>query len=166
MTLVLAAVGAVVAGLLELTVAPHLAVNGAQPHLVLVLGVIWTVAAGLESGLVWAFAGGLLLDVLAPRPLGSSAFALLLALGVAYVGARALSRMRPLAPIPLVFVLTIVNSLVLLVVLGALGAPIPVPEPVRTLLPGAIYDTVLAAALGPLIVSLRDRYRDEERVDW
>src|SRR3954451_10688738 len=166
MILVLAAVGAVVAGLLELTVAPHIAVDGVQPHFVLVLGVIWTVAAGLETGLVWAFAGGLLLDVLAPRPLGSSAFALLLCLGAAYVGARLLTRTRPLAPIPLVFVLTIVNSLVLLVVLGALGTPIPVSDPVPALLPGAVYDTLLAAVLGPLIVSLRDRYAEEERVDW
>jgi rod shape-determining protein MreD len=166
MKLVLAALGAVVAALLELTVAPHLAVNGAQPHLVLVLGVICTVAAGLEAGLVWAFAGGLLLDVLAPRPLGSSAFALLLSLGAAHVGARALTRLRVFAPIPLVFVLTIVNSLVLLVVLGALGAPIPVSDPLRALLPGAVYDTAIAAVLGPLILSLRDRYAPEERVDW
>ncbi|HKG56494.1 MAG TPA: rod shape-determining protein MreD [Candidatus Limnocylindrales bacterium] len=166
MTLVLAAVGAVVAGLLELTVAPHIAVAGVQPHLVLVLGVIWTVAAGLETGLVWAFAGGLLLDVLAPRPLGVSAFALLLSLGAAYVGGRALTRARPLAPIPLVFVLTIVNSLVLLVVLGALSAPISVSDPLRALLPGAVYDTVVAAVLGPLFVSLRDRYAEEERADW
>ena len=55
----------------------------AQPHLVFVLAVIWTVAAGLDSGLVWAFVGGIALDVLAQRPLGHSAFALLIAVGVA-----------------------------------------------------------------------------------
>jgi rod shape-determining protein MreD len=166
MTLVLAAAGATVAGLLELTVAPHISVNGAHPHLVLVLGVVWVVAAGLESGLVWAFAGGLVLDVLAPRPLGSTAFTLLISLGGAHVGARLLSRLGPLAPVVLVFVLSIVNSLLLLAVFGALRTPISAPDPIGTLLPGAIYDAILAAALTPLIISLRHRYADQERVEW
>ena len=166
MSLVLAAVGAVVAGLLELTVVPRLSVNGAHPHPVLVLGIIWTVAAGVESGLVWAFAGGLLLDVLAPRPLGSSAFALLVSLGGASAGARVLWRMRPLAPIPLVFIFSLVNSLLLLVAYGALRAPIPTQDPIGTLLPGAVFDTVLAALFGPLVITLRDRRHPDERADW
>jgi rod shape-determining protein MreD len=166
MSLVLAAVGAMVAGLLELTVVSHLSVNGAHPHLVLVLGVIWTVAAGVESGLVWAFAGGLLLDVLAQRPLGSTAFALLISLGGASVGARLLSRIRPLSPIVLVFVFSLVNSLLLFVVYGALRAPIPTTDPIGALLPGAAYDTILAALLGPLAISLHDRRAEQERVDW
>ena len=85
MSSLLAAVGATVAALLESTVVPHLGVGGTGPHLVLVLGVVWTVAAGVESGLVWAFVGGLALDVLVQRPLGSSAFALVVSLGAASV---------------------------------------------------------------------------------
>lgn len=166
MTSLLAAVVATVAALLESTVTPHLAVVGAHPHLVLVLGVVWTVAAGAESGLVWAFVGGLALDLFAQRPLGSSAFALLLSLGAAAVLARVLARVRPLSPIPLVFVLSFVNSFLLLVVYGALRAPIPDAEPLRTLLPGALYDTVLAALVGPLAISLWDRRRDADRADW
>ena len=81
MTLLLAAVGATVAALFELTVGPYLRVGTAQPHLVLVLGIVVTVAVGLEAGLVWAFVGGLALDVLAQRPLGSTSFALLLCVG-------------------------------------------------------------------------------------
>ncbi len=166
MSLVLAAVGAVVAGLLELTVVPHLSVNGAHPHPVLVLGIIWTVAAGVESGFVWAFAGGLLLDVLAPRPFGSTAFALLVSVGGASAAARVLSGIRPLAPIPLVFIFSLVNSLLLLVVYGALRAPIPAEDPIGTLLPGAVFDTVLAAFFGPLVITLRDRHRPDDRADW
>lgn len=166
MTWLLAAVGATVAALLELTVTPHLAVGGARPHLVLVLGVIWTVAAGAESGLVWAFVGGLTLDILGERPLGSSAFALLLALGAAGLLARALARVRPLAPILLVFCLSFLNSIVLLVVLGALRAPIPDPDPLRTLLPAVLYDTVLAALIGPLLIVIVDRRAARDRAEW
>ena len=91
MTLLLAAVGAVVTALVELTVTPYLRIGSAQPHPVLVLAVIVTIAVGLEAGLVWAFVGGLALDVLAQRPLGSSAFALLLCVGGASRPRSALS---------------------------------------------------------------------------
>lgn len=166
MRLIVAAVGATVAALLELTIVPYLRVGDAFPHLVLVLGIVWVVAAGFESGLAWAFTGGLVLDALAGRPIGSTALALLLSIGGASVLARILlSRLRPLAPIPLVFLFSLVNSILVLVFLGALRSPIPAPDPIGTLLPGAIYDTVLAAVIGPLAISIWDRASDPERID-
>lgn len=166
MTFVLAAIGATAAALLELTIIPHLSVSGAHPHPVLVLGVVWTVAIGIESGLVWAFAGGLVLDVLAQRPLGTSAFVLLLSLGGAAILARGLVRVRPLAPILLVAIFSLVNSLLLVAVYGALRSPIPTDDPTSRLLPGLIYDVVLAALIGPLAISLRDRAAEQERPEW
>jgi rod shape-determining protein MreD len=166
MSLLLAAVGATAAALIELTVVPYLRVGDAYPHLVLVLGVIWTVASGLEGGLVWAFVGGLVLDVLAQRPLGSTAFALLVAAGGAAVIARFLSRLRPLVPILAVALLSLGYSMTLFVLIGALQAPVPDADPVATLLPGVAYDTVLAVLAGPLIVAIHDRITETERVDW
>jgi rod shape-determining protein MreD len=166
MTLLLAAVGATVAALFELTVAPYLKVGDALPHLVLVLGIIVTIAVGLEAGLVWAFIGGLALDVLAQRPLGSTAFALLLCMGGASLLGHLFSRVRPLAPIIATFVLSLLYSLVLFMLLNALRTPLPVDDPVGLVLPGAIYDTVLAALIGPLFISIHDRRVQTERVDW
>ena len=166
MSLLLAAVGATAAALIELTVVPYLRVGDAYPHLVLVLGVIWTVASGLEGGLVWAFVGGLVLDVLAQRPIGSTAFALLVAAGGAAVIARFLSRLRPLVPILAVALLSLVYSMTLFVLIGALRAPVPDADPVATLLPGVAYDIVLAVLAGPLIVAIHDRVTETERVDW
>jgi rod shape-determining protein MreD len=166
MSLLLAAVGAMVAGLLELTIGSYMRVGDAQPHLVLVLGVIWTIASGLDAGFAWAFAGGLLLDILAPRPLGSSAFALLVALSIAAAASRPLQRLRPLAPIVLVPVLSLVNSVLLLVTFGALRTPIPATDPIGTLIPGIAYDAVIGVLLGPLVVSIHDRASDQERVGW
>jgi rod shape-determining protein MreD len=164
MSLLLAAIGAMVAALLELTIGSYLRVGGAQPHFVLVFGVIWTIASGLDAGL--AFAGGLLLDILAPRPLGTSAFALLVSLSIAAVAARPLGRLRAIAPIVLVPILTVVNSLLLLATFSALQPRVAPPNPVTLLLPGAVYDALLAAVFGPLIVALRDRATDQERVGW
>jgi len=166
MTLLLAAVGAVVTALLELTVGPYLRIGDATPNLVLVFAVVVTIAVGLEAGLVWAFVGGLALDVIAQRPLGSSSFALLLCVGGASILARSFARLRPIVPIGAVFVLSIGYSMILFLTFGALGAPLPVADPLSTVLPSAIYDAVLAAIVGPLVIAVHDRRMDQERVDW
>ncbi len=166
MTLLLAAVGAVVTALIELTVAPYLRIGTAQPHPVLVMAVIVTIAFGLEAGLVWAFVGGLALDVLAQRPLGSTAFALLICVGGAWLIARSLSRVRPIVPIGAVFVLSIGYSMILFVTFGALGVAIPVADPLNAVLPSAAYDAVIGAIVGPLTVAIHDRRAEQDRVDW
>ncbi len=162
----LAAVVATVVALLEVAVIRYVEVGQAHPHPVLVVGVIWTVASGLEGGLAWAFVGGMALDVLTFRPLGSTAFVLLLAVGVAAAVARYMTTIRPIAPVIIVIGASIPYSVLLLALFNALAEPIPVEDPVNLIRPGAIYDTVLAAILGPLAVALHDRRVDEARVDW
>ena len=81
MSLLFAAIGATVAALVEATLVPYIAIGDAVPHPLLVGGVVWTIAAGIDRGITWAFVGGLVLDSLLGRPLGGSAFALLLAVG-------------------------------------------------------------------------------------
>lgn len=166
MRLIVAAIGATAAGLLELTVVPYMRVGEAQPHPVLVFGVVWVLIAGFESGLVWAFVGGLVLDILAARPLGTSALALLVALGGASAAGHLLARVRPLAPVPLTFAFSLVYSSIVFVLLSALATPLPIEALASALLPGAFYDTILAAIVGPLAVSIHDRSIDQDRADW
>ena len=166
MSVTLAAIAAVVAALFELTIFDHLRIGGAQPHPVLVLGVLWAIAIGIEGGLACAFVGGLALDVLAQRPLGSSAFALLVAVGAAGIVGTSLGRLRLFAPIVATLLSSVGYSIVLLGIIGALQGPFPLDDPVTAVLPGAVYDTVLAAIFGPLAVAIVDRRRGVERVDW
>ena len=166
MTLLLAAVGATVTALLELTVGPYLRIGAAQPHLVLVVGIVVTVAMGLEAGLVWAFVGGLVLDVLADRPLGSTSFALLLCVGATAFLSQFLVRVRPIVPILATLLLSLLYSMILYLAFNVLRTPIPVVDPISILLPGVVYDTLLAALIGPLAISIHDRRSETERVDW
>jgi rod shape-determining protein MreD len=166
MRYLLAAVGATAAALVELSLVPYLGVGGAHPHPVLVFGVIWTIAIGLESGLVWAFVGGIALDSLATRPLGVTSFALLVSLGGASLIGRSFVRIRPLAPLIAIPILSLVNSMILLGLLAAIRPPVTTADPLATFMPGAAYDAVLGVLFGPLIVSIRDRRLLEERVDW
>jgi rod shape-determining protein MreD len=166
MTLTLAAVGAVVAGILELSLWPYLAIGDAHPHLVLVYVVILAVVLGLDAGISAAFVGGLVIDFLAPRPLGSTAFALLVCAGLAVLLARLLVQIRYLAPIIIVFLLSFAYSIIVAGLYDALGGSAALVDPIRTLLPGAVYDAVIAALVGPLAVALRVRRLEQERVDW
>jgi rod shape-determining protein MreD len=163
MTLLVAAIAATVAALLESTITQYIRVGDAQPHLVFVLAVITTVAAGLESGLVWAFVGGIALDTLAQRPLGSTAFALLLAVGATGLLARWLARIRPIVTIIATAALSLIYSMTLVLLFAVLRPPTALADPLRIVLPSVPYDAVVALVLGPLIVSIRDRLTDEER---
>ncbi len=166
MRLLLAAIAATVAALIEATLSPYLAVGHAFPHPVLVIGVIWTIAAGLEQGLAFAFVGGLVLDALLGRPLGVSAFALLLAAGGAAALAQPFPRLRVLVPIVAVPVLSLMHSLIVFVLGSAAEPGVSIADPVGVFLPGALYDGVLGLMVGPLAISIHARRAVPERADW
>jgi len=166
MSLLLAAIGATATALVEATLGPYLAIGHAQPHPVLVIGVIWTITAGLERGITFAFVGGLVIDSLLGRPLGVSAFALLLAAGGAAAMVQPFPRLRIFVPIVAVPVLSLMYSL-LVFALGAAAAPGGfVSDPAGLFLPGVAYDAVLGVVIGPLAISIHDRRAVPERAEW
>ena len=166
MSLLFAAIGATVTALVEVTLAPYIAVEGAAPHAVLVGGVIWTIAAGIDRGITWAFVGGLVLDSLLGRPLGVSAIALLVAVGGATLVAQPFPRLRLVAPVIAVPILSLVHSFLVMTLTAAARPGADVPDPLGLLLPGAIYDGIIGMFVGPLAVLLHDRRAVTERVDW
>jgi len=156
MRLVLPALAALAAALLELSVAPHFSLDGAHSHVVLVLGVIVTTVISRRAGLAWAFSGGLALDVLAGRPIGSTAFALVVVLGGAGLIVRSAPRFRLFATIALVPICSALGWAVLLAVLDLLATPVAVPSS-ESLVAGLILDTATAAAFAPLVLFIVDR---------
>lgn len=166
MSLLFAAIGAVITALAEVTFGLYDAVGSATPHPVLVGGVIWTIAAGIDRGLTWAFVGGLVLDSLLGRPLGVSSFSLLVAVGGASLVAQPFPRLRLIAPIVAVPIMSIVYS-GLLLGLTAAAQQTGIPhDPLTLITPAALYDGVLGLFIGPLVVTLRDRRAAAERPDW
>lgn len=166
MRLTLAAVGAVVAALLQLTIVPYLRAGNAQPDLVLVFAVTATIAGSVEAGLLSAFIGGLMIDFLAPRPLGMTAVVLLLSVGLAAILGRALDRVRVIAPVVAVFLGSCLSGALFLFLYGALRDRIPVPAPFQAILPDAIYSAAVAAVVGTIAVVIRQRAAERERVAW
>jgi rod shape-determining protein MreD len=166
MSLTIAAVGAVAAALFDTSIAPYLRIGGAQPDLVLVFAVIWTVVVGFEGGVIWAFVGGLLIDLLAPRPLGSTAFALLLTVGVAALLGRIMVRGRYARPIIAVFLCSLMYSTLYLLLTRALKGPVPLDDGIAAIVPTATLDAIFALLIAPIFVRLHERSAERERVDW
>ncbi len=166
MGLLFAAIGATDAALFEASLVPYIAVGDAAPHPVLIGGVVWTIAAGIDRGITWAFVGGLVLDSLLGRPLGGSAVALLLAVGGAALLARPFPRLRLIAPVVAVPILSIVYSMVLVAVTATVQPGVTVSDPVGAFVPDAIYDALIGLFIGPLAITLRDRRAVVERAEW
>jgi rod shape-determining protein MreD len=166
MQLVLAAALAVVTALAEFTIVPYLKVGNAVLHPTLVFGVVWVIAGGLEAGLTWAFVGGIALDILGQRPLGSSAFSLLVAIGLAYVIAGFVGRIRIAAPVIATAIASPTYSMLLFVTTTALSAAQLSSAALGSVLPSAVYDTALAALVGPLTIAIVVRRQATERADW
>ncbi len=165
MQLTLAAALAVVAALAEYTIVPYVQIGDAALQPVLVLAALWAVVGGLEAGLASAFVGGLALDVLSQRPLGASAFSLLIAVGAASLVGATLGRARIIAPVIATAIASLVYSMLLLFVTSLLIG-VATEGAGRMVVPSAVYSTVAATAIGPLAVAMVMRRRDAERADW
>ncbi len=166
MQLVLAAALSVVAALAEFTIVPYLKIGDAVLHPTLVFGVTWVIAGGLEAGLTWAFVGGLALDILGQRPLGSSAFSLLIAIGLASVIGGFLGRVRIVAPVIATAIASPTYLMLLLISTVALSAAPLSTSTFGAVIPSTIYDVVLAALVGPLAMAFVLRRQATERADW
>lgn len=166
LSLTFAAVGAVIAAVLEATLVRHVAIGSVHLHIVLILAVLWASVADIEGGLVVAFVGGVTLDALVARPMGSTAFAVILAVGLAYVLGRTIVRFRLVVPALAVLLGSVVSSAVFLLAYSALRGPIPIDDPLGQILPSAAIDAIVAGVLTPAAIALRDRAAGPERVDW
>jgi rod shape-determining protein MreD len=151
-----AALLVLLAALVQVTWAPGLSVYGAFPNLVLVIITVITWTRGQRAGLVWACAGGLLLDLTAPGPLGPHALALLAGAYVTGFWVRNVDPSGAAHPVIATAVSTAIYSAVLVGADDLLNLPVPPPTLVLDLaVAAAVYNSVLV--LPALAVAKRMR---------
>jgi rod shape-determining protein MreD len=68
-------IGLVLVVLIQATLLSRLRVLGASPNLLLVTTIAWGLLQSVSDGVVWAFGGGLGLDLITGMPLGPSSLA-------------------------------------------------------------------------------------------
>lgn len=119
MSVLAPAVGAVLAAVIESSVLTHLQAGSIRPDLVFAVGIAVAMVLGFESGMSWAFAGGVTLDLLLPgRALGSTALTLVLMTALALFVARAMWPPRLTAIAATALGLTLAYQVMLLVLLA------------------------------------------------
>ena len=162
---VLAAVGAVIAALLEVTVASRIHLADAQPQIVLVVAVLLTLIIGFEEGMSWAFVGGLFVDLLAFRPLGSTVFSLLVVVALAAAIGPILARVRFASPLVAVILFTPVFIILSSVTTGLLRPPAPQLH-LSNMAAAMLANFILGALVAPLFIAVRRRWEQQERLSW
>jgi rod shape-determining protein MreD len=146
------------AALLQSTAANRLEIGGVKPDLVLLLIISGSLIYGSRPSVVWAFVGGLCLDVFSGGPLGSSSLALMSAAVVAGIGHRTLSRYNLLVPIGITLLGSFAYSVTYMGILALLNAlqvvrhSLPLVSTVQYIvLPAALYNAILMVCVMPFL---------------
>ena len=160
-----AAVGAGMAALLESTIVSRYQIVGAQLQISLVFVIAATIVFGFEEGIAWAFVGGLCLDFFAMRPLGSSVFALLVAVSLVMVSEPLLSRSRYAGCVIATLFVTPIFLIVSDITTGLLRSSAP-PLHLTGLVAAGLANAGVAAVLSLLLIGIKRRAENRERVLW
>ncbi|HAL61095.1 MAG TPA: rod shape-determining protein MreD [Chloroflexi bacterium] len=154
------------AALLQSSLLPHLSPGGLKPDLVVILVISWGLLRGVKEGLLWAFIGGLALDLLSTTPLGLSTLILTLLTFLTSLGQKSIYRTNILFPLALIFLATSGYNLALLLAWQLLGRPALWGETFQeVLLPTGFLNTLAMLPLYPLLSWLHRRI-GPERMEW
>ena len=125
---------------------------GASPNLLLVVVVCWSLLHTVSEGLLWAFAGGLGVDLIAGLPLGTTSLALMPTCFLAGLGrSRIFTNSAPL-PALLVALATLIFGWINLALLSLRGAPIDwIGSTLRVIVPEMALNVLLALVIYPVL---------------
>jgi rod shape-determining protein MreD len=162
----IAAVGAFVAAIVESSVLTQLAISGVKPDLVFSIAIAVALVRGFEEGMVWSVVGGLTLDMLVPaRPVGATTLTLLVVCGLALIVSR-LTAPRIIVVAITVFGLSFVYQAMLLALL-ALTTGVGVESiSVPSLAVIAVLNTVIGVAAAWVARALTFRFGAADRAQW
>jgi rod shape-determining protein MreD len=167
MSVLAPAVGAVIAAIVESSVLTHLQVGGLRPDLVFAVGVALAMVLGFESGMTWAFVGGLTLDLLLPgRSLGSTALTLVLVTAMALLVARVTWPPRLVVIAATSFGLSFVYQVLLLGLLAVTENVAFLGLSLADLVLVGLLDAAITAVAGVVVRAIVMRMGERERLAW
>jgi rod shape-determining protein MreD len=100
--------------IVQATLTARIRLAGSSPDLLLTVVVAWSLLQGIESGLVWAFVGGLLFDLVAGAPLGTSSLGLMTICFLTGLGENNLFQGNVFLPVIIVALATPIHGWIIL----------------------------------------------------
>ncbi|HYP41332.1 MAG TPA: rod shape-determining protein MreD [Chloroflexia bacterium] len=159
-----------IASLVQAVVMPQSLPVSARPHFVVLLVVAVCLAESLYDATMWAFVGGIMLDLMNGPiyPLGSNALILLLIALLASLGQANPFHNLIFVPLVTVFAATIFYYLMTMGLLFALGhhEVAFVDNMLRVALPGALLNAILMPVAYSAMLWLSERVGRRVRVEW
>lgn len=148
--------------LVQATLLPRVRFLGAQPNLLLVLVVSWSLVSGVAEGLVFAFLAGLAMDVVAGLPLGTSPLALMPVCFLAVIGRNSVYVNNIWLPVLLVALATPLEGWLMLFLRQLHGVPVDwAGASSRVILPALVLNVLLTI----IVVRLMRRFGGWERAE-
>ncbi len=155
-----------VLALLQSTLLPLMTILGVQPDLVLLAVMSWTLLRGLVEGLVWAFVGGLWLDLLSGGPFGLSALTLVLVVFLLSLLEANLFREHIVLVMMIAVGAGLLHGALYLLLLRLGGHPAATLAALwRIVIPAALYTSLLAPVVFPPLRWLH-RVTGREQLEW
>ncbi|MBI3974106.1 MAG: rod shape-determining protein MreD [Chloroflexi bacterium] len=156
-----------VAALVQASFLPSLGFVAVRPDFVVQSVIIWAVLRGVREALLWAFAGGLVLDLFSGGPFGTATLALLIVAFFASVGELRLLSSNVILPVLAVFWGSVLYSAIFLFLLATHEYNVAWLGTFReVVVPTALVNTALAPATYWLLARLERRTRRTVPVEW
>ncbi len=135
---------------------------GAQPDLLLVWVMCWSLLYGVSEGLVLAFIGGLTLDIVAGLPLGATPLALMPVCFLGIIGRSSIYVNNIWLPLLLVALATPLQGWLMLLIRQVRGLPVDwAAATTRVILPALGLNLVLTLFVARLLRRFGPRMRAE-----
>jgi len=152
--------------LLQSTALPGLTILGVSPELMLLTVLAWSLLRGVEEGLLWAFLGGLALDLFSGGPLGASTLALLAASVSTGLTQGAVTRSSFLLPMGAALAGTLLYQIIFLLVIQFTRGHVPWTDSLlRVTLPSLAVNTLAMPVVFRALAWL-DRKTGREQIGW
>ena len=144
----------------QATAAPQIRIAGGALNLLLLCVMSWEQIEERGEGYVWAFSGGLFLDLLSGGPFGVSILGLLAATFVASLLGGGLFRDRLLLPLVTAVAGTFAYNGMYLLLLRIFGVPVNLVDAlVQVILPSALINMLASPIVARLMLALHSRVK-------
>jgi len=144
----------------QATAAPQIRIGGGSVNLLLLCVMSWEQIEASGEGYVWAFIGGLAVDLISGGPFGASVLGLLAATFIANALGGGLFRDRVILPLVTAVAGTFAYNGVYLLVMRLFGIPIDVVTAItQVILPSALLNMLISPIVARLMLALHRRVK-------
>lgn len=158
-----------IASLAQAVILPQAVPIAARPNILVLLVVAVCLIEGLYDAIMWAFIGGLMLDLMSGPvlPIGSNALTLVLVALLSSLGQANPFHNRIVVPLVTVFIATIFYNMMIMLLGVILSHPEAIIDNIlRVAVPSAILNAILMPVVYSSVLWLSERVGRRVRIEW